>query len=249
MGCICMKIRKYKIIYVLLASLLLLGMTTSVFAAELQSGSVKGLPEKLVVLDDNGNSVSENGEYFFIVEGMNPNEVYTKNIQIMNLRDDASYKIFFSAEPLGKKGEIDLENECVCEIHLDDELVYNGKVTGEGEPNIRQEPLDLGSYDPGDKSTMKVDIKWVPDDHGGLIDNGAIIYDKSGMTVVREPSGQKEIYGETVFKWIFRAEVKGNDKTIKTGEVISLVSIGAVAIATMVLIVLTIGKRKRQSKI
>ena len=243
-----MKIRKYKLIFFLIASLLLLGTATSVFAAELQSGSVKGLPEKLVVLDDSGNSVSESGEYFFVVEGMTPDEVYTKNIQIMNLRDDASYKIYFSAQPMSKNGEIDLENECVCDIHLDDELIYSGKVTGDGKPNIMQDPLELGSYDPGDKRTMKVEIKWIPDDSGGLIDNGERVYDSSGMTVVREPSGKKEIYGETVFKWIFRAEVKGMDKTIKTGDVISLIAIGAVAVAMLFIIILTIGKRKKQSK-
>ena len=53
-----------KLIAVLLTAVLLLSFSVSANADELRAGTVAGLPEKLVVLDDNGNSVSENGEYF-----------------------------------------------------------------------------------------------------------------------------------------------------------------------------------------
>ena len=75
----------YKIVTVLLAAVLIssaFGVTA--LADELRAGTVAGLPEKLVVLDDKGNSVSENGEYYFQVEGMKASEHYTKKIQIMN---------------------------------------------------------------------------------------------------------------------------------------------------------------------
>ena len=55
-----------KLIAILLAAVLLMSMSVmTAYADELRAGTVAGLPEKLVVLDDNGNSVSENGEYFF----------------------------------------------------------------------------------------------------------------------------------------------------------------------------------------
>ena len=257
-----MKRRTYKLISVLMAAVLLSGTSITAYAAKLKAGSVKGLPERLVVLDDDGNSVSESGEYFFVVEGMQEGEVYSKSIQIMNLREDASYDIYFNAQPIESSGEIDLENECICNIYLDDKQVYSGKVTGEGSPDIRDDPLHLGFYDPGDNRVMKVEITWNAADHGGLIDNGARMYDSSGMTVLREASGKKEIYGETIFKWIFYAEVKeqinsvGNSGTpvfsvagfVQTGENIVLFTIGIVLIAAFILIVLTIGKRSRQKK-
>ena len=56
-----------KLIAVLLTAVLLLSFSVAANADELRAGTVAGLPEKLVVLDDNGNSVSENGEYFFEV--------------------------------------------------------------------------------------------------------------------------------------------------------------------------------------
>ena len=215
--------RVYKLISVVLAAALLFCMNVTAYAAEtLPDGSVKGLPECLVALDDKGQSVSDSGDYFFSVENMQAGETYTKKIQLMNLRDDASYKITFKAQPLTKKGEIDLENECVCEISLDGKEIYSGKVTGEGTPDIRDNALSLGTYEPGESHVMKVDVKWNGTSAGGFIDNGERIVDISGTTLVREMSGQTEISGETTFKWVFYAEVYDSDgehSTITVSEV------------------------------
>lgn len=197
-----------KLIFVVFAAVLIFCMNVTAYAVPLSSGSVQGLPEKLVVLDENGQSASENGEYFFIVENMQAGLTYTKNIQLMNLRDDASYKISFRAEPLTKSGEIDLENECSCEISIDGETVYSGKVTGEGTPDIRDNALSLGNFEPGESHVMKVDVKWNGTSAGGFIDNGERIVDTGGTTVIREKSGQNEISGETTFQWSFYAQVE-----------------------------------------
>lgn len=213
-----------KLIPVLIAAVMLFNMNLCVSAAELRAGSVKGLPEKLVVLDDNGQSVSENGEYYFEVENMQAGETYTKKIQIMNLREDAAYKITFRAQPLTNEGEIDLENECVCNIHLDSILVYHGKVTGEGTPDIRDNAMSLGLYKPGESHVMTVDITWNGSSAGGFIDNGARIVDRNGSSVIREESGNHSISGETTFKWIFYAEVRdvhGDDSDTSIIEISS----------------------------
>lgn len=203
-----MKKQAKKLIPILIVAALIFCVNVTAYAAEmLPNGSVKGLPEKLVALDDSGNSVNENGEYFFHVENMQPQVIYTKNIQIMNLREDASYKITFRAEPLTKKGEIDLENECVCEISLDGKEIYSGKVTGEGTPDIRDNALSLGTYRPGESHVMKVDVKWNGTSVGGFIDNGQRVVTNSGVEITREKSGENYISGETEFKWIFYAEV------------------------------------------
>ncbi|MBR2176551.1 MAG: hypothetical protein IJ861_06380 [Clostridia bacterium] len=200
--------RTYKLISVIFAAALIFCMNVTAFAAELSSGSVQGLPEKLVVLDDKGQSVSENGEYYFQVENMQVGETYTKKIQLMNLREDADYRITFRAQPLTKSGEIDLENECSCEIFLDDKMVYGGKVTGEGTPDIRDNALDLGLYRPGESHVLKVNVKWNGTSAGGFIDNGQRVITNSGIEITRERSGQTEIAGETTFKWIFYAQVE-----------------------------------------
>ena len=255
-----------RIIGVLLAAILICSIcVTTVFADELRAGTVAGLPEKLVVLDDAGRSVSENGEYFFEVEGMQANEVYTKKIQIMNLREDAAYRIFFNAQRISTTGEINLEEECICTVYLDGAVIYKGKITGEGEPDIRQTPLSLGYYHSGESRIMQVDIVWPNNvDHGEFaVDNGARIVDSKGTTIVREKTGKSHIEGETIFKWIFTAVTdldpvphpSGPDTPtpsdhVKTGETITFIAAGvmAVALVFMVLFAVTKNKKKGQKK-
>ena len=131
-----MKTKKLKVLAILIITLLYL-FVVSAYAYSLDDGSVHGLPEKLVVLDDSGRSVSADGSYYFSVTDMKPGITYVKNIQIMNLRDDKSYSIYFSAESVSSTGDIDLENECECVVILDDQEVYRGKVTGEGTPDMQ----------------------------------------------------------------------------------------------------------------
>lgn len=264
-----------KIISVLLAAVLSLFSGTAANAEVLSGGSVKGLPERLVVLDDSGNSVSDSGEYFFTVDDMQQGVAYTKNIQIMNMRDDAAYKILFRAEPVSSSGSIDLVNECECVITVDGTQLYTGKVTGEGTPDIRSSPLDLGVYDSGQSRNMTVSIVWNGSSAGGFIDYGARIVTHSGTEVVREKSGDNIISGETEFKWIFSAQTvplsdsNSSEKTnsnsissvtssgkpissngmggaITTGEKIAVSIIVLVMLASLVMVVLLIGKKKKR---
>ncbi len=248
--------RAEKLIAVLLAAVLVFSMAAlTAFADELRAGTVAGLPEKLVVLDDNGNSVSENGEYFFEVEDMTPGEVYTKNIQIMNLREDAGYKIFFNAQPMTKYGDIDLENECVLKLFLDNRLVYSGKVTGDGAPDVREEPLSLGKYGPGESRVLRAEITWNANgNYDGAVDEGHRIYDFNGIKVVRPKTGKAHIEGEVIFKWIFTAvgDAPGDNSEpnpyIDTGETITYIALGLFAVAVPVMWLLLIGKKHKKEK-
>lgn len=259
---------KHKLIpvFILLIFLFLNSFSLSVYADELRVGSVKGLPERLVVLDDKGQSVNENGEYFFNVENMEQGEVYIKNVQIMNLREDASYVISFMAQPLEKHGDIDLEEECVCDIYIDDERIYKGKVTGDGIPDIRVDPVSLGKYTPGESHAMRIEILWKGPGADNEIDEGAKLVDNSGTTIIRESSGKRHIEGEIKFKWLFFADVIDTSESesqpdtsdpapgdpgipgiIKTGETIAFFVIGLVMAATLILIVLLFKKKKNNN--
>ena len=245
-----------KLIAFLLTAVLLMSMSVmTAYADELRAGTVAGLPEKLVVLDDNGNSVSENGEYFFEVQDMTPGENYVKNIQIMNLREDASYHIYFNAQPMAKYGDIDLEEECVLTLYLDERVVYQGKVTGDGVPDVRDEPLDLGKYGPGESRVLRAEIVWnATFSEGGAIDEGHRIYDFNGVKVVREKTGKTHIEGEVIFKWIFTAvgdaPTPGGESSgtyIDTGETITFVFAGLVVVAIGVMMLLLFVKKRKKN--
>ena len=276
-----------KYIALLAAVILPLLLSISVCAEALPDGSVKLLPERLVVLDDSGRSVSDNGEYYFIVEGMEQLKTYTKHIQIMNLREDSAYHITMQAQPLYSLGDFDMEQECICEIIMGTKTIYTGKITGDGTPDMRNEPLDLGSFAPGDSRTMIVNITWRGTDAGGRIDNGHVLVYPGGQETLRDSSGISKLYGETEFKWIFHAEVadifdsdteaassdSDSDKqnisgpaqkpggtpassskpvmsnitsVVKTGGIIAIGLIAAIMIATLVLMIMLVKKKKRR---
>ena len=122
-----------RILTALTASLLLISChdVTAFAEVTLPEGAVKGLPERLTAMYDTGNVVSSStGEYFFHVENMNYGQIYTKYVQLMNLRDDKSYHIYFYIEPFFKSGGIDLEKGCDCTFWLDGQEFYKGTVTG-----------------------------------------------------------------------------------------------------------------------
>lgn len=230
-------------------AVLLFCFSMTVSAEELPDGTVAGLPEKLVVMDSDGNSVSENGEYFFSVENMNAGEQYTKNIQIMNLREDKAYNIYFRIEPVSKKGEIDLEEECTATITIGDEKIYQGKVSGK-DSNISQKGVSLGNYIPGQSCNMKCTIVWNGTDAGGHIDYGEKIISSDGITIVREKDGKESISGEIEFRWIFYAQVDTNYDPPKTGFysetfLYTVLFLAAVLSITMIILVT---KKKRSIK-
>ena len=145
---------------------------------ELPDGAVKGLPERLSVLDSEGVSPNAKGEYFFHVENMTFGETYTKKIQIMNLREDKAYHIYFYVEPIAKSGEIDLEKEVECTMTLGGAEVFRGNVNGIGNLDLTKEPLDLGLYQPGDTNTLTCSVVWNGLDGDVMIDEGARLVDK-----------------------------------------------------------------------
>ena len=182
-------------------------MAPSAFAeTSLPDGAVKGLPERLAALDDEGRAVnSETGEYFFRVEDMVLGETYTKNIQLMNLYENRIYNIYFCVEPLFKNGEIDLEKGCICRFYLDGEEFYSGDVNGAGNIDLT-EYYDLGEYDPGESHILRCEIMFNELAINKEIDNGWRVVDIDGVHVLRGPNDSGHAYGEIEFKWIFVAQ-------------------------------------------
>ena len=209
--------RAKRIISALASCLLLLSCKSLPAFAEvsLPPGAVKGLPERLAALDSEGNAVnSATGEYFFRVENMQYGETYTKSVQLMNLREDYAYHIYFNVEPLYKKGSIDLENGCECTFWLDGNEFYKGTVTGQGSIDLTNEVYDCGLYYPGDSHVLKCAVVWndlavLDDVH---VNNGHRLVDKDGVHVLEGPDESGHVEGEIEFKWIFYARVNPDDE-------------------------------------
>ncbi|MGN0633738.1 MAG: hypothetical protein ACI4JW_07690 [Oscillospiraceae bacterium] len=237
------------------AAVLLFCNCLAAFAeVRLPEGTVAGLPEKLTALDSDGNPVnSSTGEYFFEVEDMKPFETYTKDIQIMNLREDKAYHIYFYAEPISNEGEIDLEKDCEAVFNLDGDEVFRGKVTGEpkgGYADMSEEPVDLGLYEPGKSRKLTAEVTWNGEGAGDFIDYGSRLVDTEGTHILREKSGDNYIHGETKFRWIFYAVVDENYVPPNTGVLAfgggvyaAVIAVGMVAIAVLCFLIF---KKKRK---
>jgi hypothetical protein len=239
------------------AVLLLFNTLTLSASAEvrLPDGTAAGLPEKLTVMDSDGNSVNSSGEYFFEVEDMQPYTDYSKDIQIMNLREDKAYHIYFYAQPIGSSGEIDLENDSTAVFTLDGEKVFEGKVTGEatdGGENISDTPIDLGLYEPGDSRKLNCTVTWSGTSAGDFIDYGHRLIDTEGEHILRGKSGDDTIEGEVTFRWVFYAVLDENYTPPNTGifgtdSRILTAAIFAAALAVFVMIILVIRKKKKKN--
>jgi hypothetical protein len=228
---------------------------TAFAQVQLPDGAVAGLPKKLSVLDSDGNAANSTGEYFFGVEDMSPNTEYSKKIQIMNLRDDKAYHIYFYAQPISSEGEIDLEESCQAVFTLDGEEIFSGKVTGQsadGSINLSETPIDLGEYEPGKSRTLNCTVTWdgtLPD---GFVDNGSRIVDKNGTTIVREKSGKETVSGEVTFRWIFYAVVDEDYVPPNTGlfttQNLPYLIIMGVALAVIIALLILIYRKKNSEK-
>ncbi len=182
-----------KVFFSLIISLLF--MVNSVCAVtKLPDGAVKGLPQNLLVLDEAGNS-PQDGELYIYIEDMMPREVYTKDITLMNARDDAVYSIYMTAENNYTSGEVDLLTETTCKLWLDDELIYEGRVDGVGTPNMHTNGIDLGgTFDKGETRKLHAEFCWN-------------ITDETEDMINTYSSKDKDYYGEVSFKWIFYASI------------------------------------------
>lgn len=240
----------------LVSSLLLFFcMSLTAFAeVALPEGAVKGLPEKLTAMDSEGNVVSSyTGEYFFRVENMSYGVTYTKDVQLMNLRDDKSYHIYFYVEPLWKEGEIDLEKGCECTFWLDGEEFYRGTVTGDGNFDLTQQVYDCGRYAPGESHTLRCAVIWNDLDVLVGVDNGHRLIDIDGEHVLVGSEDSGYVEGQIEFKWIFYAAVDEDYQPPKTGlfqadSSFWLLMIAVFSVLTAGLLLLLFLKKKRQEK-
>ncbi|MBP5361817.1 MAG: hypothetical protein J6Y71_02135 [Ruminococcus sp.] len=250
--------RAKKLLTALLSCLLFLSANCCPMAAyaevALPEGAVKGLPEKLTAMDSDGNVVSSStGEYFFRVENMDYGVTYTKDVQLMNLRDDKAYHIYFYVEPLYKDGEIDLEKGCECTFWLDGQEFYKGTVTGDGNIDLTQQVYDCGLYQPGDSHTLKCSVIWNDLDVLVGADNGHRLVDINGEHVLVGSQESGYVQGEIEFKWIFYAAVDEDYVPPKTGlfsvgNNVWLFAIAVLAVMTIGMLVLVFLKKKQNEK-
>ncbi|MDR2525467.1 MAG: hypothetical protein LBC83_04640 [Oscillospiraceae bacterium] len=195
------------------------------------AGSVAavGLPAGFLIGDQDGISVSADGEYIINAVGLMPGDILTKTITIQDLSDGNATTLTLYAEPLEVTGPVDLLDA----IHLTLELVeksgkraklYDGRVRGTDDTNMVQNPLQLGVYTSGDQAELHVRL------------------------VVDETIVPTEEISTAEVKWIFNAVREVPPDPPKTGLTSSYFLYGAGIGGVLVLCVFLVFLRRKRGE-
>jgi len=216
------------------AALFLCLLTAMISGMAVSASAVKetDFPRGLLIGDQDGISVDEHGYYYIDWRGLLPGEVARKTLTIHNLEmghenpeSIIPYTVFLSSEPLFSRGPIDLLDRVHLLMKLEGKVIYDGRVYGDGTPNMIEIPLNLGVYEIGARRTLDITL---------TVD--------SDMEICAEKS-------EADFRWHFYASRDLDDPPPKTGGLDSygfLLPPGAVLLLFIIMIPLK--KRKEREK-
>ena len=189
------------------------------------------LPPGFLIGDQDGISLDEHGRYYVELLGVLPGEVYRKTITIQNYETSGThvatgvpYRLHMTAEPVSKRGPLDLFDEVDVVLKLDGALIYEGSISGYGAPDMSVTPLDLGEYAVGDRAILE-----------------------ATFTVSATLPPHPEI-SEAIFHWAFYASRTVEVQPPQTGVLETfqfLLPVGGVLLLFGVLVIL---KKRREQK-
>jgi len=187
------------------------------------NAAATNLPPSLLIGDEKGIKVGVDGEYYIDL-WVEAGDVFTKKLTISNY-EPYSYKITMSAEPLEETGPLKLLNEINLKLELDGKPLYNGRVRGDEDVNMIVNALDLGTYDTGTVHVLDITLHVNP-----------------------EMKKYFWLMSEARCKWIFKAARVVDDKPPPTGEIVTYLIYGLVAMmaVTMLLLIIIVKKRQRE---
>lgn len=158
------------------------------------------LPSGFLIGDQDGIHVDASGEYYIDARDLKPGDVIHTTLTIQNLAQNdktpegkVPYTLVMRTEPLTNSGPVDLLDEVSLTLKLDGETVYDGRVRGDGVPNMIEKALELGDYAVGDRRILDITL-----------------------TVSPEMKQYEEI-SEADFKWVFYAYRAVDADPPKTG--------------------------------
>ncbi|MGC6770346.1 hypothetical protein [Enterococcus sp. LJL51] len=146
---------KYTIIYVLVVAIVSLILWPT--STQAQS---KELPQGMVIGDDQGIFVKKNGKYLVEVNDVMPGKKWHTTISMINMEKDTPYSLtMLISKPSLIAGSLDLSTAIQMKITYENEIVYEGPVSGINlTQNLQNTALELGTFKAGDSRAMEVDF-------------------------------------------------------------------------------------------
>ena len=183
--------------------------------------AVEDIPQNIKLVGDSEGIIFIPGEEPFLNKlDMLPGDSVQRELIIEN-KYDKSYELFLKAERVTAKEKFDLLNKLELQVIYNNKVIYEGPASGEDglETNI-----SLGSYNPGDKSSLVAIVKLDGKTIGNEYKNKLVQVDWI-FTAVRKEEPQSEVDKETT---TFMNIKTGDYKSI--GTMVALIGSGVVAI-------------------
>ncbi len=122
------------------------------------------LPPGVIVGDDSGIKVSENGKYFIEHNDIKPGLTFTKKITISNYSQEPdAFDLRLDMKSDATEGQINLLEAISVTLELEGKTIYEGTLSGQStDPKVTL-PLYLGKYEVGDTKVLNATFKVASD--------------------------------------------------------------------------------------
>lgn len=121
---------------------------------------VKQLPPGMVIGDDKGIDVKEDGKYLIEVNDVAPGKRWKTEITMLNIEKDVPYALSMKIYPPEVSGPIDFSKAIGMKLTYGKEVLYDGPLSGVSDKvNLQKTYLDLGTLSSGDSKGLTVELE------------------------------------------------------------------------------------------
>ncbi|OJG70853.1 hypothetical protein RV12_GL001656 [Enterococcus quebecensis] len=145
----------------LIGLFLFISLSTTFQPVEVSSES--NLPSGIVVGDDQGIKIKNDGQYLIDIRDVAPGKKWSTKITIINIEKDIPYHLTMNvSEPTKKEGSLDLSQAIQMTLIYEGEELYKGPLSGRDEKiNLQDKsaPLNLGTFKGGDTKMLEAQFE------------------------------------------------------------------------------------------
>ncbi|MTD38396.1 hypothetical protein GIX45_07120 [Erwinia sp. CPCC 100877] len=153
-----MKRRCKKLVRGIWIGLFILG-GLSLVSKPLEAKAEALLPPGMIVGDDQGIKVKNDGNYLIDVRDVAPGKKWSTKITIINVEKDIPYRLTMTvSKPTLIKGNLDLSEAIKMTLIYEGQEIYKGPLSGVSKAKNLQDtaaPLDLGTFKSGDSRMLE----------------------------------------------------------------------------------------------
>lgn len=112
------------------------------------------LPKGLIVGDDKGIQVGDDGKYFVEHTDIRPGLTFTKEITISNYAKEGAYTLRMDMKKRQTSGDLDLLTAMTLTLRINQTVIYEGDLAGTPSHSKYTLPLALGTYATGETGQL-----------------------------------------------------------------------------------------------